>query len=728
MVDFTDHKYVLGIVEEAQDSEKEQRQLVHEQKAFNLLKDGQWDAKTVKVLDGLQRYRGTFDQVSPVIDQISGEIISSDFAIKIDPSGGDATEPTAEIFAGIIRNVENLSNADQIYAAVAKSVVMAGLDGFEIVQEYKDGDTFDQDLLYKPVTDWYRSVWFDPNAARQDKLDAEWGIKLRTLTKEKYDEKFPDGSGMSVGDNLDTYGSHGQDETTYSAVVVAKFYYKKPFKLTLIKMNDGSVYTEEDYDKARESKEAQGIVEVDRRARESSRVYSRLMDGGKWLGKEEETVFDNIPMAPAYGNYEVFDKKDIYFGKTYRLMDPQRGLNFAMSAETEDVALSPPQFIMMTKKQGAGEDYTTMNIDRKAVRFFTADPEQPNGPMQMGGKMGSPGMQTTIANFQGLLQTTANMDDPSMGRNPGLQSGIAIDRLVSQSNNGNVNWFKSMEICLSAAANISLPAIPRVYSGTSMQKIIGEDGTIKNVKINEPVPDGNGGVTYINDLSQGNYSANVSMGEAFQNQQEAATRNMIELLAIDPEGVNKSRDILYKNQSWPGSDVLARRMRRMAIDNGDLAEEEYTEEDRQYIQRRQQEAEQQPPQEDPLMVAARAEELKGQAEMTNAQNKQAEIQGNQQIKVMELQLAGQKLELEKQQLELETQKFQIASQDKNNVDFAKIQQGQQQIDQGQQKIDLSAQDQGFQQDLSTKELGLKAQGQSHGQSIANQPTNNDEDS
>lgn len=679
--DFTDHGKVLRLIEEAQDAEQRQRELVEEQKLFVLEKDGQWETRFLNSFKG--RYRGTFDQVSPILEQITGEMEASEFAIEVNPAGGDSTEDTAATYAGIIRNIENISNAKQIYSQTGASMVMAGLDGFEIVQQHIDANTFDQDLVFAPVSDWYRSVWFDLAAIKQDKSDAGWAVKLRDMPAAQYDKQFPKGTGVSIGHNLD----ETIDDSTYDTVTVAKIYYKKPINIELAKMSDGAIYEmDEKFESLKDEFAQAGITVVDNRTRKSWRVWTRILDGQGFLSKEEKTVFTFIPLVPVYGNYAIIKNINKYYGKTFKLMDAQRGLNFAMSAEVEDVAKAPNDAIWMTKEQGAGEDYSMMNIDDKAVRYYN-QVEGHMPPTRMGGKMGNPGLQTAMANFQQLLQSTGNMDDPSMGQNPGLQSGRAIDSLISQSNNGNVKWFKSMEIGICHAYRICVDAIPRVYDGARQQRIMSEDGTGKIVSLNARVFDEKTQQNIeLNDLSKGTYDVTCSMGAAFKNQQERASENLTKLLSIDPQGLEMFRDVLYKNQDWPGSDVVADRARAIGIQNGVITQDEWTDEEAQEIQAAQQAAAQQPPQEDPNMVIARAEELKGQAEMTNAQNKQVEIQGNQQLKGQELQLKGQ-------ELELDVQKFMREKDDKFNVEAAKIQQGQ-------EKLDQAAQKQSFDQQLA----------------------------
>ena len=370
-------------------------------------------------------------------------------------------------------------------------------------------------------------------------------------------------------------------------------------------------------------------------------------------------------------------------------MDAQRGINFAVSGDTEDVAMSPTDAVWMTKKQGQGEDYSKMNIDRKAVRFYDGDDDAKTPPFKMARSAGNPAMQTAMSNFMALLSATGNMDDPSMGNNPGLQSGVAIDSLIGQSNNGNVKWFKSMEIAICQAYRICVDAIPRVYDATRQQRILGEDGTDKIVDLNTTVFDEQTKTNIeVNDLTKGVYDVTCSMGAKFQNQQEKESERLMQMLAVDPTMIDISRDVLYKNQAGSGMQVVADRARKLGIQNGTVDPSEYTPEEQQEQQELAQQQANQPPQEDPNMVLARAEEGKAQAEGMNAQTKQQEAQFNAQVKTAEIQLEQDKIALEREKLQLEAAKFQRSGEAKFNTEMISA-------DQNQQKIDLQANKQQF---------------------------------
>jgi len=681
-IDFEDHSNVLIMVKETQEPEEFRRQKVQEQKEFILI--SMWDNDRINsAFDEDNRYRGEFDQISPILDQISGEMTSSEFAISVAPAGGGATEDTADIYAGLIRNIENISNADTLYSQIGESVVMAGLDGFEVVQKHIDANTFDQDLVFEPVADWYKSVWFDLGAIKQDKSDAMWAIKLKELPASTYKEMFPKGSGISVGDNVSLI-NHNQTNK-FDSVTVGQLYYKKAVKIPLVKMTSGAVYEKDEKFLSIQDELAQaGELIVDERERRSWRVWSRLLDGGDWLKPAEETVFTFIPLVPFYGNYSKFDTKDVYFGKTLKLMDAQRGIDFAVSADTEDVAMSPTDAVWMTRKQGQGEDYSRMNVDRKGVRFYEEDPDAKTPPFKMNRSAGNPAMQASMVTFQSLLRVTGNMDDPSMGMNPGLQSGAAIDSLIGQSNNGNVKWFKAMEIGICHAYRICVNAIPKVYDSTRQQRVLAEDGTDKIVDLNTTVFDQQTQTNVsVNDLTKGVYDVSCSMGAAFQNQQEKESDRLINMLSIDPAMVELSRDVLYKNQVGTGMKVVADRARKQGIQSGLIGPDEWTPEEQQEQQSLAEQQANQPPQEDPNMVFARAEQKK-------ADNEEFKVQMDGQAKAQELQLKSRAQDIEMAKVQLQERQFEREGNAKFNVEAAKIDQGQQKIDQANQQMQIDA--------------------------------------
>ena len=80
-------------------------------------------------------------------------------------------------------------------------MVGTGIDGWSIEQDWADTESFNQDLFIRAVPDFANSVWFDPNSLERDRSTANWAVRLVTMTKEAYDEKYPKGSGLSISED-----------------------------------------------------------------------------------------------------------------------------------------------------------------------------------------------------------------------------------------------------------------------------------------------------------------------------------------------------------------------------------------------------------------------------------------------------------------------------------------------------------------------------------------------
>jgi len=677
-LDYEDINVVLVALAEAQDVEEDMREATRESHHFIDKRDGQWEPDIIHRMRGRPRY--TFDKCNPIVDQIAGELEQADFSIKVRPSGGEASKDTAKTLDGLIRNIRNISNGDHVFNAAGRSMITGGFDCWEVTQDWVDGDSFDQDLFIRKVPNAVDRVWFDIGSEMQDRSDANHCWVLQGLTRVEYEDKFPDGSGMSVGDDR-------SDEVYYlkpDLIMVGRILYKKPVKIEIVLVTGGKVYNAEEFDKVKDELALAGVVEEDRRIRDSWRVHSRLFDGQQWLIEEEETVFDYLPVIPTYGNFKVSENKVIYRGVIEKLMDPQRVINYAESRKIEEGALAPRGKYWMTREQAQADIKTlsTMNTNADPVQTYT----HVDGhalPQWQGGAQINPGLQETALSADAALQAAAGLFAANMGNNPGLQSGVAIEKQIEKGNQGTIKWFAAQEIAICHTAKVLINAIPRVYDSTRQVRILAEDGTTEMVTLNENVLDQQTGQNVeLNNLAIGEYDVVCEIGPAFKNRQQETASAFLEMAAINPELTQRGMDVWLGNLSAPGMDIMADRFRQSLLEQGAIPFEQMTPEEQQAAQQ----AAQQPPQPDPNMVLAQAEQEKAQAEQLNAQTKQQESQLNAQVSIAQVKVDQDKVNLEREKLQLDAQKFMKGQDDKFNVDAAKISQGQQKLELDAQKM------------------------------------------
>ena len=224
MADFTKHNEVLILLANAQSADEDIREIARECNHFIDDQDGQWDPGIINQMGDRPRF--TFDEVSGTVDSIAGDLEETEFAIKITPAGGEATEDIAEIYDGLIRNIQSISDASDVYGAAGRALATVGMDGWRVTTDWAQSDSFDQDFFIVKIANYLDRVWFDVGAEKQDMSDARYCFVLQALTKADYDEKFPDGSGLSVSDGRtrEIY----QDKADF--VIVGEILYKKPKK------------------------------------------------------------------------------------------------------------------------------------------------------------------------------------------------------------------------------------------------------------------------------------------------------------------------------------------------------------------------------------------------------------------------------------------------------------------------------------------------------------------
>lgn len=655
-MDYKDHSDVINALKNAQESEHDMRIHVREAHHFLDHREGQWEPEIWNKFGTHGRPRYTFDQCNPVVDQISGEMEQADFDIVVKPAGGEANDDIAKTYDGLIRNIENISNAKDVFNAAGRSMVAAGLDGWMITQEWADSDSFDQDLFIRKIPNVVDRVWLDPAREMQSGADARYGFLLQVIPLAEYRKRWPDGGESSVSDDRESQVySYKQKDT----VLVGQFYYLEEVVKKLVRMTDGSVY--EDTDEFRavvDEKAQQGVmIEVDDEGNEKTRnrvgyrCMCRVFDDGGWLEPAKPTVFEYIPLVLTYGNFKISENKILYRGAIEKLLDPQRVLNYALSRDIEEGALNPRDKLWMTAKQAKGYEgkLSTLNTNADPVQFYNPDPDAPQGPYRPTSAQPNVALQTTAQNMAQAIQQAAGQPPVAKGDNPGLQSGIAIKSLQTKTDTQTIKWFKSQEVAIQHTAQILIKAIPKVYDTQRQVRILSEDGTSKMVTVNEiQIDQQTGQRITLQDLSQGKYDAVCSAGTSFVNRQEETVQAITEIAAIDPTIVQQGGDVLLKSIPSPGIDIIADRRRQQMLTAGMIPQSEWTDEEAQMMQQIAQQPK--PPSPD---------EMIGQAELIKAQTEAENAQIDAQLKMIDKQQNQQKLDNENLKLQLEDRNQQV---------------------------------------------------------------------
>ena len=636
---YADHEYVAGLLAASQEADQDLRDNAREAVLFVDKRDGAWEPYWYANAGEAKSPRYSFDMVNPIIDQVCSEIEQASFDVQVSPAGGNSTKDISNTYSGIVRNIESMSDAKEVYSHSARNMVTSGFGAWRVVHKYVSQDSFDQDLFIEPIGNALDRVWFDPAAEKQDKSDSRYCFVLHAIGKDEYDRRWPEGSGESVDEGRDGEAYYDKAEV----VVIGELLYCEEEERELVMMSNGNVHeVNDDFEQVVDDLKGIDVTEIRRRKRVKKSVCSRLFDASDWLEEKKETVFNMIPVVPIYANYKIFENKTIFWGLVEKLMDSQRVLNYSVSREVAETSLAPRAKYWMTMGQAAGHEDSlqTLNTNHDPVQFFNVDPEFPQVPQQQGGAQINPALRTMSEAMRGMITYASGMFSSNMGDNPQNQSGVAINALQNKGDNSTIKYFKALEFGIRATGRILVSAIPQIYDSQRTVRLLKEDNTYDVADINQKVVDqATGEVKVVNDLSVGNYDVQVKAGASFKNRQQETIETIIEIAKVDPTILQIAGDVLLDNVATASAQQISDRKRAQMIAAGLIPQEQMTEDELKATVQQQGE-----PQQDPNMVLAMAEQMKAEAEMMRAQIEQAKLQNEQ----MKLQLEAQKLQTQMQ--------------------------------------------------------------------------------
>lgn len=610
-----------------QAADKECRDKSRESDAFTIEPDGQWEPNIARKMDEARRPRYTFDFTSAAIEILMGDIEDMDFAVNVKPNGGGADKELAELREGMIRTIENMSNATSIYRNSARRILRRGFDAWLVRNKYADDFAFEQDLCIQAIPNALNRVFTSDDGVEPDNSDSSCTFVLEALSRSKYEETYPKGSKLSIDDSADD--RRFDDDNQRETITVAHKFYRKYTKKDVGLMSNGDVVViDENFQSVADELAQRGVTLVKTKEAKVPKFFHRIMDGGGWLTEEKETPFMTNPVVTVYGNYEIVGKNSEkrYSGIVEKMMDFNRVFNYAKSREIEEGALAPKDFFWATKENAQGNEgeWARMNTSTKPVQFYKPDADNGNIPPQRaGGAQINPHLNQLSADMQVGIQSVSNINNAMNGQQAGRMSEEALRMQIDRGTGATRKWVNSLVLGIRRTGQLLIEAIPHVYDTKRQYTITNMDGTNEDVVLNDEIYDQQTGqMVKLNTLNKGKYAVFCDAGPAFSNKLESGLRAMLEYAALDPSIIQQGGDVMLKAIDAPLVDVIAKRKRQMMLQQGMIPFNEMTDEEKQEAQARAQQP--QPPSAE--MVLAQAEMMKGQADMADAETDRIEAQ------------------------------------------------------------------------------------------------------
>lgn len=464
----------------------------------------------------------------------------------------------AQTIQGIVRHIENNSNADHAYDNAFEYAVRMGWGYFRVRTDYVSEDSFEQEIYIDPIDNPF-TVYFDPNSVAPDGSDADRCLITTMMPKKEFSKLYPDAS-VDGGTSFTQRGTgDSQSEwITKEDIRLAEYFYTVREKATLYQLSDGSSTFADDKDMFARLQSA-GIVVVDQRDSYKKTIkYCKLtaidiIEEGTWAGKY-------IPIIPVYGRHIVVGDKRKKFGMIRYAKDPQRMYNFWQTSITEGVALAPKAKWLIAEGQDEGHESDWANANIKSfplLRYKQTDIEGRPAPVPQRLQPEPPqaGIMAAAAGVDDDIKAIMGVFDPAqLGQ--GNISGKALNGQQQQVDLTNYDYYDNLTRSISHCGTIILDLLPKIYDTERVMRIIGDDGKPELLTVNQRGSVGR----VLNDMTVGQYDVVMDTGPGYNSKRQEAVDSMLPLLAADPSLMQSCGDLVFRNMDWPGADVIADRL------------------------------------------------------------------------------------------------------------------------------------------------------------------------
>lgn len=503
----------------------------------------------------------TINQIPQYVRQVTGDMRQMRPAIKVVPVDDEATDEGAEAMAGVVRYVENRSDAPGIYFQGADSQVTCGIGAWRVITEYAHEGTFNQELRIAPIEDSLGVMW-DEDSVLPTREDAMECLIPIDMARVKFKKLYPEATVTDFAPRGEEMTSTVSDWTTEDKVRVGEYWYKKKVQKTLAMLPDGSMRDVSDMSKDMLAYLQQEGARVEKR--DAFKVCRALVTNSEVLEGPDEWPGSYIPIVPVIGEEIRIGRRIIRHGVVRFAKPPQRIYNYMSSAEIEVTALQPKAPFIGTEKNFEAYQDVWENANRKNYPYLPYTPDPANGsqaPQRVQPAVSSQGITAGIERAQRDMQSVIGIYNASLGAASNETSGKAVMARQREGDTGTFVYLDNWTRAIKYTGKILVDLIPKIYDTARVLRIIGEDGKLEKIEINKVQGmDEQGRFRLFNDVTSGSYDVAIQMGPSYATKREEARDGMVAFMQANPAVAPLIGDLYAKAQEWPLAEEIGERL------------------------------------------------------------------------------------------------------------------------------------------------------------------------
>ena len=538
---------------EAYDSDRINRENALDDLEF--IAGDQWPESIRREREATNRPVITVNRMPQFVRQVTGDLRRNEPSIKVLPVDDEGDADVAEIYEGLIRQIEHQSDADIAYEVAAESAATCSMGALRVLADYADERSFDQELYIEAIPNPFAVVW-DPLAKHPTRRDAEYCFVTSLINRDKFKEQYPDATltdwERGEAPEYASDWNHGDD------VMIAEYWVKEPVKKRIAQDETGGVWDVTDVPPA--------VLNPAWRVREvnSKEIACYKMSGENLLEPRKVWPGSYIPIVAVMGEEIHIGERRVRSSVIRYAKDPQRLYNYFRSTQTESIALQPKAPYLMTPKQIEGHEgeWNAANETNYAYLLYNPDPGSGGAPQRQPPPVPSVAMAQEIALAADDMKATTGVYDAALGSQSNETSGVAIRQRQQEGDISTSIYADNLVRAVRQVGRVLIEAIPKIYDTTRTVRMLAVDGSETRTRINVPVQTPYG-VEYMNDLSVGRYDIRIATGPSFTTQRQQAAQSMLDFAQAFPQAGAAVMDLVAKNMDWPGAEEMAERLKKL---------------------------------------------------------------------------------------------------------------------------------------------------------------------
>ena len=512
----------------------------------------------------------TINKLPQHVRQVTNDQRQNRPGAKVIPVDDNADVEVADIFNGMIRHIEYISDADVAYDTACENQVSYGEGYLRLLTEYCEDNTFDQDIKIGRVRNSF-SVYMDPTIQDPTGADAKWCFVTEDVTKAEFERMYPDASPITTLQSLGVGDQSISNWLNDDTIRIADYYYID-FDPATLNLYPGNATA---FEGTPEDKQLRAIYGKPKKSRQSDRQkvkYCKI--NGYEILEEREWAGKYIPVIRIVGNEFEVDGRLYVSGLVRNAKDAQRMYNYWVSQEAEMLALAPKAPFIGYGGQFEGYETNWKTANTQNWPYLEVNPDVTDGqggmlplPQRAQPPMASSGLLQAKAGASEDIKSTTGQYNASLGMGSNERSGKAILARQREGDVGTYHYGDNLARGVRHVARQLVDLIPKIYDTQRIARIIGEDGETKMIKINpeqeQPVNkimDERGIVIEkIYNPGVGKYDVVAITGPGYATKRQEALEAMAQLLQGNPQLWAVAGDLFVKNMDWPGAQEMSKR-------------------------------------------------------------------------------------------------------------------------------------------------------------------------